>query len=605
MTTGPSPATPTLRAVIYLRVSTRDQAKRGGEDEGFSIPAQRDACHRKADSLGATVVREFVDAGESARSADRPDLRDMLAYAKQVRPDYVIVHKVDRLARNRVDDVEITVALTASGARLVSCTENIDETPSGMLLHGIMSSIAEFYSRNLGTEAKKGMSQKAKRGGKPGLAPFGYLNTSRRTDEGYEVRTVALDPERAPWVRWIFEQYATGEWTVGMLCEELERRGVTTVPRPKRPARPLSYSLVHSILKNRFYTGVVTFNGAEHPGNHDALVSEELFDRCRRVRTSRNQSGEKPRVRTHYLKGSVFCGQCGEALSYEVTRNRHGTYYEYFYCLGRQALKNGCTFIATQAATVERLVADHWETIQLTDEFTQHIRTVVWAHVEVVLASQHRERVDAERRLSTLQREADKLLQAYYADAISTDQLKAEQARIAAARATAARAMEQSQATEEGIKAKLEYCCTLLSAAHQQYLACDDLGKRELNQAVFERFYIDDDEVVGSDLTAPYYKLLDEELEQTLAGEAGRVPVAKLSQTGTGDGGQPVTYASGILVPRVRRQPRYARTCRLGRERPRGYLPWELKNPRPEDEGSNVTLLVEINKYYSNYSFIY
>lgn len=103
-------------------------------------------------------------------------------------------------------------------------------------------------------------------------------------------------------------------------------------------------------------------------------------------------------------------------------------------------------------------------------------------------------------------------------------------------------------------------------------------------------------EVVGSDLTAPYYKLLDEELEQTLAGEAGRVPVAKLSQTGTGDGGQPVTYASGILVPRVRRQPRYARTCRLGRERPRGYLPWELKNPRPEDEGSNVTLLVALSQ---------
>ena len=75
---------------------------------------------------------------------------------------YVIVHKVDRLARNRADDVVITMEIKKSGATLVSCSENIDETPSGLLLHGIMSSIAEFYSRNLATEVAKGMNQKAK-----------------------------------------------------------------------------------------------------------------------------------------------------------------------------------------------------------------------------------------------------------------------------------------------------------------------------------------------------------------------------------------------------------------------------------------------------------
>ena len=147
-------------AVIYLRVSTKDQASRGGEAEGFSIPAQRDACLRKAESLGAVVVAEFVDAGESARSANRPELKNMLKFIRQNKVAHVIVHKVDRLARNRADDVEINLQLQASGAQLVSCSENIDETPSGVLLHGIMSSIAEFYSRNLAAESKKGMRQK-------------------------------------------------------------------------------------------------------------------------------------------------------------------------------------------------------------------------------------------------------------------------------------------------------------------------------------------------------------------------------------------------------------------------------------------------------------
>ena len=151
----------TTLAVSYLRVSTKEQASKGGRDEGFSIPAQREANLRKARELNAIIVEEFVDAGESARKADRPDLVRMIEYVKTNHIAYCIVHKVDRLARNRADDVSIHLALKEAGVMLVSATENIDETPSGMLLHGIMSTIAEFYSRNLATEVSKGMTQKA------------------------------------------------------------------------------------------------------------------------------------------------------------------------------------------------------------------------------------------------------------------------------------------------------------------------------------------------------------------------------------------------------------------------------------------------------------
>lgn len=67
-----------MKAVLYIRVSTRDQATRADEPEGFSIPAQREACRRKAEALGATIVGEYVDRGESARSADRPALQKLL-----------------------------------------------------------------------------------------------------------------------------------------------------------------------------------------------------------------------------------------------------------------------------------------------------------------------------------------------------------------------------------------------------------------------------------------------------------------------------------------------------------------------------------------------
>ncbi len=82
-----------LRPVLYLRVSTREQAERGGEREGFSIPAQRQANRRTAHGLGAWVVKEFVDAGESVRSAARPALKEILEWIRVNRVDMVIVHK--------------------------------------------------------------------------------------------------------------------------------------------------------------------------------------------------------------------------------------------------------------------------------------------------------------------------------------------------------------------------------------------------------------------------------------------------------------------------------------------------------------------------------
>ena len=105
---------------------------------------------------------KFLDAGASARSADRPALQAMLERLKSGGVDYVIVHKVDRLARDRADDVMIALAIHRAGAKLISVTEAVDATPAGTLLHGIMAAISEFYSNNLSQEAKKGLHEKAK-----------------------------------------------------------------------------------------------------------------------------------------------------------------------------------------------------------------------------------------------------------------------------------------------------------------------------------------------------------------------------------------------------------------------------------------------------------
>src|SRR5690349_11094820 len=110
--TGAVEASERKRAVIYLRVSTAKQANKDVDPEGYSLPAQREACLRKADALGADVVEEYVDRGESAKTANRPKFQAMVSRVTTLRDvDLVILHKVDRFARNRRDDANVLFEL--------------------------------------------------------------------------------------------------------------------------------------------------------------------------------------------------------------------------------------------------------------------------------------------------------------------------------------------------------------------------------------------------------------------------------------------------------------------------------------------------------------
>ena len=502
---------PTPRAAIYLRVSTKEQAEMGGEAEGYSIPAQREACRRKAQALGAVVEEEFVDRGESARSADRPELQRLLAYIADHAVDYVIVHKVDRLARSRFDDVTINVALQAAGVKLVSVSENIDETPSGLLLHGIMSSIAEFYSRNLANEVLKGSTEKAKKGGTIGKAPTGYLNV-RRIENGREVRTVEIDPVRGPLMVWAFEQYATGQWTTRALLAEVTERGLTSVPGPRQTSKPLVISNFIRLLKHPYYKGLVCYRGAWYAGRHEPLVSVETWNRVQEVLAAKNYAGEKQRVHPHYLKGSVFCGQCGSRLIVSYAKNRWGRVYPYFICIGRQQKRTACTQMALRIETVEQLVERVYAGICLEPSRIEAIRGFVKAALTEQQATLEVERRTQARRVQQVTTERDKLLQAFYAGAITMDLLKSEQTRITreleVAQGRLVACNKEFGQIEENLNVVLELAGDCLEA----YRQASPSVRRLFNQAFFTQLLIDDEGEVRAELAAPFAILLSEDL---------------------------------------------------------------------------------------------
>ena len=496
-------------AWLYLRVSSQGQVGRAFSEEGYSIEAQRADGHRKAAQLEAEVTEEFIDPAETATNANRPALKKLLARLRAGEaPTYVIVHKVDRFARNRRDDANMLFEIMESGAELVSATESIDGTPSGRLTHGILASIAEYYSLNLSAEVKKGLHRKAKLGGMPGYVRIGYLNVGEVVD-GREIRTVAIDPDRGPHITWAFTAFATGGYTLDTMYAALKRRGLRTRPTRKKPGRPLSRSGIARMLRSKFYIGIVPYGGIEHEGRHEPLTNQDTFDRVQRILDAHDTSGERDRKHRHFLKGSLRC-HCGERLTFVKGRSKTGRVYDYFACLGR-IKGTGCKLPYLPAHEVEEKVAAEYANVrvrQLGEGTTEadwglHLDDVREAITESLAGMkklnegavrQHRD------RLKSLDAKRGKFLEAFYADALPADLLKVEQDKISgemdAAKVELTRAEADVSKLADAFNRMLDAACNM----GRTYRESDGLKRRFWNQALFECFRVSPAEEVEGKL---------------------------------------------------------------------------------------------------------
>ncbi|MGC0274873.1 recombinase family protein [Pseudactinotalea sp. Z1739] len=236
--------------------------------------------------------------------------RQMLARIQARRDvDVVLVYMFERAGRNQWEDAIVGMVFQSLGVQLISVTEPMDDTPAGKAMRGMISVFNEMMSTSRGADIKRKMEAAAKRGKTLGRARLGYLNV-RDVSEGRDIRTIEVDPERAPFVKLAFELYATGEYTLNDIVDELTDRGLTTRPTAKHPAGPVSVNKVHQMLRDPYYTGVVIYEGEQIPGKHEPLIDQELFDKVQEVNRARGKSGERRREHHHYLKGTVFCGQC-------------------------------------------------------------------------------------------------------------------------------------------------------------------------------------------------------------------------------------------------------------------------------------------------------
>lgn len=308
-----APPKPARRsAVLYARVSSRDQEK-----EGYSIPAQQKAIREYAAENGFVIVEEFLDV-ETAKRAGRTNFQKMLAYVRKrhTSPPVVLVEKTDRLYRNLKDWVTVDEMKTEIHLVKENVVISDESRSSEKFMHGIKVLMAKNYVDNLSEEVRKGMYQKAEEGYWPSRAPFGYLN-SRTGDKS----VLVVDPERAPILQDLFRLYDSGTHSILDLCKHAREHGI----KGKRGGVILPAAM-HFFLRNPIYMGEFIFAGRTYRSKDPVLVSRALWQRVQDRLDGHPDT--RPGPRNSLYQGLLTCGYCGAAMTTEVHKGK----YVYYRC---------------------------------------------------------------------------------------------------------------------------------------------------------------------------------------------------------------------------------------------------------------------------------
>ena len=394
-------------AALYARVSSDRQ------DVDLSVAAQLRALRDHARKNGYIVAREYVDEAESGRIADRPEFRKMIDAASKTNAPFreILVWKFSRFTRKREHAVAFKSMLRRKGVRVVSITEQADDTPTGKLLEGIIESVDEFYSENLAQEVTRGMREAASRGfWVASRTPYGY-NRVMVQDGPKKRPTLEPDPDAARVVKRIFDMAEAG---TGMLkiAQALNDEGIAS------PAGKLwSKNGIHFILRNEVYTGALVW-GAKGKGKDEpvrvekafpSIVSKTRFRRVNRLMRSRAPKRAHPRRvgSTYLLSGLVKCKACNRALSGQDAKSGQFAYYVCQSIMKRG--KDACETPRLNARRFEELVVGKIRSNILTESSITELVKVVDEEMDGVALEQRKRLQTVEDELEDVKRKLGRI----------------------------------------------------------------------------------------------------------------------------------------------------------------------------------------------------
>ncbi len=342
------------KAIIYYRVSTEDQAR-----HGISLEQQKNNCFSYAQQKEIEIIKSFHDDGVSAKTANRPGLQDMLNYCTQnyKQIDYVIIYKIDRLSRNVEDYSSISILLSKLDIQLVSTTESIDKTPAGKFMGNIMAVVAQLDNDTRSERVSICMKERLKSGVWCWKAPLGYLNG--RDKQG--VKTIDVDDKKLKLIKWAFEEFAKGIYTLKEIREKLNKKGLRT-----ESGKEISFQFMSKMIGNTFYYGMMYSpkNNEYWPGTHKVIIDENTFYKCQEILARKNGKAvyktKRKKSKDFPLRNFVLCKYCSRPLTASYSTGRHGGKFPYYRCYNKD-----CGKLCSIAKS------------KLEDDFVEYIKDIV------------------------------------------------------------------------------------------------------------------------------------------------------------------------------------------------------------------------------------
>ena len=315
--------------IIYCRKSTDD-----ANHQILSMDSQEMEMKKLAERSGLTINKIFRES-MTAKAPGRPVFAEMINFIEKHPGAIILVWKLDRLARNPVDEGKIKWLLQQGIIAQIKTPDRDYNPNDNALIASVEFGMANQYIRDLRQNVMRGNRAKLEHGGWPNMAPFGYSNNKAN-------QTIIVNPETAPVVRKIFALYASGKYSLNEIKKIIYDEGFHSTN-----GRGLNKSKIHRIVTNPFYYGIMVRDGIHYQGAYEPLISKALFDQANDVLLGKNKS----RRQTHEfpLRGFMTCDVCGCFLTATLQRGK----YVYYYCTNS---KGGCQQRSTHLKAEEAYI---------------------------------------------------------------------------------------------------------------------------------------------------------------------------------------------------------------------------------------------------------
>ena len=323
------------KAVIYARYSCDNQTEQ-------SIEGQLRVCRDYAERNNILIIDTYVDRAMTGTNDLRPDFQRMMKDSSKKQWNYVLVYKLDRFSRDKYETTIHKHTLKMNGVKVLSATENIPDSPEGIILESLLEGMNQYYSAELSQKVKRGMYETRRKGHyQGGWLPYGYR---------IEGRNIVADEEQAGVVRYMFEQYSMGVF-VSTIISNLTARGILNKGKPFVP------NTVYNILKNEKYSGVYRRGEEVIDNMYPQIVPQPLFDAVRQ-KVTKNRFGKRSVKVIYLFRDKMICGYCGNPVSAETGTARGGEIVRYYKCHGKKRYHNGCELKMIRKDVLEECIVD-------------------------------------------------------------------------------------------------------------------------------------------------------------------------------------------------------------------------------------------------------